>query len=89
MRISTFDISGITTVRRHEASLRYPRYLFIFNFFIFLSEVAIPQLIEMTSFRGSQNITVWEAALFAFSSLLLWQPRWHHFTVFGECGTRP
>ena len=29
MRISTLDISGITTtVRRHEALLRYARYLF-------------------------------------------------------------
>jgi hypothetical protein len=29
MRISTFDIAGITTtVRRHQALLRYARYLF-------------------------------------------------------------
>jgi len=32
MRISTLDISGITTtVRRHEALLRYARYMFIYN----------------------------------------------------------
>ena len=43
MRISTLDISGITTtVRRHEALLRYARYLFIFNLAIFLW-VVFPQ----------------------------------------------
>jgi len=52
MRIATFDISRIsTTVRRHEALLRYARYLFIFNIVIFLW-VAIPQLWQVTSFRG-------------------------------------
>jgi hypothetical protein len=52
MRISTLDISGITTtVRRHEALLRYARYLFIFNLVFFLW-VAIPQLSQPTSFRG-------------------------------------
>ncbi len=51
MRIATFDISRIsTTVRRHEALLRYARYLFIFNIVIFLW-VAIPQLSQVTSFR--------------------------------------
>ena len=35
--IAKFDISRIsTTVRRHEALLRYARYLFIFNIVIFL-----------------------------------------------------
>jgi hypothetical protein len=52
MRIATFDISRIsTTVRRHEALLRYARYLFIFNIVIF-PWVAIPQLSHVTSFRG-------------------------------------
>src|SRR6267378_2578157 len=52
MRISTLDISGITTtVRRHEALLRYARYLFIFNLVIFVW-VAVPQLSQLTSFRG-------------------------------------
>ena len=52
MRISTLDISGITTtVRRHEALLRYARYLFIFNLVFFLW-FAIPQLSQLTSFRG-------------------------------------
>ena len=52
MRISTFDASGIaTTVRRHEALLRYARYLLIFNIVIF-SWAAIPQLAQVTSLRG-------------------------------------
>ena len=52
MRISTFDIAGIsTTVRRHEALLRYARYLLIFNLVIFLWG-PIPQLFQVTSFRG-------------------------------------
>src|SRR5262245_8670319 len=37
MRISTLDISRITTtVRRHEALLRFARYLFVYNLVIFL-----------------------------------------------------
>ena len=52
MGISTLDISGITTtVRRHEALLRYARYMFIYNLVIFVW-VAIPQLSQVTSFRG-------------------------------------
>ena len=52
MRISTLDVSSMTTtVRRHEALLRYARYLFIFNLVIFLW-VAIPQLSQVPSFRG-------------------------------------
>lgn len=52
MRISTLDISGITTtVRRHEALLRYARYMFIYNLVIFVW-VAVPQLSQLTSFRG-------------------------------------
>jgi hypothetical protein len=52
MQISTLDISGITTTaRRHEALLRYARYMFIYNLVIFLW-VAIPQLSQVTSFRG-------------------------------------
>jgi hypothetical protein len=58
MRIATFDISRIsTTVRRHEALLRYARYLFIFNIGIFLW-VAIPQLWQVTSFRGLTELVV-------------------------------
>jgi hypothetical protein len=54
MRISTLDISSITTtVRRHEALLRYARYLLIFNLAVFLWQIAIPHLSQMTSFRGS------------------------------------
>ena len=50
MRISTLDISGITTtVRRHDALLRYARYMFIYNLVIFVW-VAIPQLSQVTSF---------------------------------------
>ena len=52
MRISTFDASGIsTTVRRHEALLRYARYLLIFNIVISLW-AAIPQLSQVTSVQG-------------------------------------
>ena len=52
MRTSTLDISGITTtVRRHEALLRYARYMFIYNLVIFVW-VAVPQLSQVTSFRG-------------------------------------
>ena len=58
MRIATFDISRIsTTVRRHEALLRYARYLFIFNIVIFLW-VAIRQLSQVTSFRGLTELVV-------------------------------
>ena len=58
MRIATFDISRIsTTVRRHEALLRYARYLFIFNIVIFLW-VAILQLSQVTSFRGLTELVV-------------------------------
>jgi hypothetical protein len=57
MRISTLDISGITTtVRRHEALLRYARYLFIFNLVIFLWEVAIPQLYQIAEAIGLDPI---------------------------------
>jgi hypothetical protein len=52
MRISTLDISNITTtVRRHDALLRYLRYLFIFNLVIFFWD-RFPQSSQMTSFGG-------------------------------------
>ena len=52
MRISTLDISGTTTtVRRHEALLRFARYLFVYNLAIFLW-VVITKLSEMPSFEG-------------------------------------
>ena len=52
MRISTLDISGITTtVRRHEALLRFARYLFVYNLAIFLW-VVITKLSQMPSFEG-------------------------------------
>ena len=58
MQIATFDISRIsTTVRRHEALLRYARYLFIFNIAIFVW-TAIPQLSQVTSFRGLTDLVV-------------------------------
>jgi len=51
MQITTHDISRLTTaVRRHEALLRYARYLLIYNIFIFLW-VAIPQLFHVSSLR--------------------------------------
>ncbi len=58
MRVATFDISRIsTTVRRHEALLRYARYLFIFNIVIFLW-VSIRQLPQVTSLRGMTELAM-------------------------------
>src|SRR5262245_21897127 len=52
MQISTLDISGITTtVRRHEALLRFARYLFVYNLVILLW-VIITKLPQMPSFEG-------------------------------------
>jgi hypothetical protein len=52
MQISTLDISGITTtVRRHEALLRFARYLFVYNLVILLW-VVITKLSQMPSFEG-------------------------------------
>jgi hypothetical protein len=71
MRIS-LDISGITTtVRRHEALLRYARYLFIFNLVFFLW-FAIPQLSQLTSFRGLLELVAspaWQWAALALGSV--------------------
>jgi hypothetical protein len=51
-RISTVDISRITTtIRCHEALLRYARYLLIYNLANFLW-IAIPQLSQVPSFQG-------------------------------------
>jgi len=51
MRISTLDISGITTtVRRHEALLRFARYLFVYNLVILLW-IVITKLSQMRSFE--------------------------------------
>jgi hypothetical protein len=70
--IATFDISRIsTTVRRHEALLRYARYLFIFNIVIFLWSV-IPQLSQVTSFRGLTELLVgpaWQWAALVLGSV--------------------
>ena len=75
--IATFDISRIsTTVRRHEALLRYARYLFIFNIVIFLW-VAIPQLSQATSFRGLTELVVgppWQWAALVLGSVDLTYP---------------
>ena len=72
MRISTLDISGITTtVRRHEALLRYARYLFIYNIVIFLW-FAIPQLSQLTSFRGLLELVAnpaWKLAALVLGSV--------------------
>jgi uncharacterized protein YggT (Ycf19 family) len=65
MPISTFDIAGITTtVRRHEALLRYARYLFIYNLVIFLW-VAILQLSQVSSFQGLLELVASPAWKFA------------------------
>src|SRR5262245_5095126 len=72
MRIATFDISRIsTTVRRHDALLRYARYLLIFNVVIFLW-IAIPQLAQVTSFRGLTELVVspgWQFATLVLGSV--------------------
>src|SRR5215204_5614717 len=72
MRISTFDASGIaTTVRRHDALLRYARYLLIFNIVIF-SWAAIPQLAQVTSWRGLLELVAspsWQWAALVLGSI--------------------
>src|SRR5215211_7122142 len=72
MRISTFDVSSIaTTVRRHEALLRYARYLLIFNIVIFLW-AAIPQLAQVTSLRGLLKLAAspsWQWAALVLGSV--------------------
>jgi hypothetical protein len=72
MRIATFDISAIsTTVRRHEALLRYARYLFVFNIVIF-PWIAIPQLFHVTSFRGMAELIAgpaWQWAALVLGSV--------------------
>ena len=72
MRVEALDISRIsTTVRRHEALLRYARYLFIFNIAIFLW-VAIPQLAQVTSFRGLSELVAgpaWKWAALVLGSV--------------------
>ena len=70
MQISTFDISRIsTTVRRHEALLRYARYLLIYNIVIF-SWVAIQQIAQVTSFPGLlELITSWQWAALVLGSV--------------------
>jgi hypothetical protein len=66
MRVATFDISRMsTTVRRHEALLRYARYLFIFNVAVFLW-AAIPQLAQVSSLRGLSELIVSPGWRFAF-----------------------
>jgi hypothetical protein len=69
MRISTHDISGITsTVRRHEALLRYVRYLLTYNLVIFLWE-AIPRLSQMLSFQGLLELVANPASAMVFGIL--------------------
>jgi hypothetical protein len=56
MRISTLDISGMTSaVRRHQALLRYARYMLIYNLVIFVWD-AIPQLSQLASWRGLSEL---------------------------------
>jgi len=70
MQISTFDISRIsTTVRRHDALLRYARYLLIYNVVIF-AWVAIQQIAQVTSFPGLlELLTSWEWAALVLGSV--------------------
>lgn len=56
MRISKIDIADMTTtVRRHEALLRYARYMLIFNLAILLW-AAIPQLFGVKSLTGLREM---------------------------------
>jgi hypothetical protein len=67
MQVSTLDITRTTTaVRRHEALLRYARYLFIYNLAIFVW-IAIPQLYRLSSFRELIEL----AATWKFAALVL------------------
>jgi hypothetical protein len=73
MRVEIVDISRISkTVRRREALLRYVRYLLIFNIAIFLW-AAIPQLAQVTSFRGLSELMAgpaWTWAALVLGSLV-------------------
>lgn len=76
MQISTIDISKITTaVRRHEALLRYARYMLIFNLAIFLW-VAVPQQAQVRS----------PAGLFELATSPAW--RWAAFVLATVAATR-
>jgi hypothetical protein len=72
MRVEIVDISGISrAVRRHEALLRYVRYLLIFNIAIFLWFV-MPQLAQVTSFGGLGELVTgpaWQWAALVLGSL--------------------
>src|SRR5580692_325298 len=72
MRVEILDISSISkAVRRHEALLRYVRYLLIFNIAIFLW-AAIPQLAQVNSFRGLGELMAgpaWQWAAIVLGSL--------------------
>ena len=72
MPVATLDISRMsTTVRRHEALLRYARYLLIFNIAIFLW-ISIPQLAHVASFRGLTELIVspgWQFAALVLGSV--------------------
>jgi hypothetical protein len=69
MQITTRDISRLTTtVRRHEALLRYARYLLIYNIFIFFW-AAIPQLFHVSSLR--ELIALATSPSWTFAALVL------------------
>ena len=72
MRISTIDISSTTTaVRRHEALLRYARYMLVFNLAIFVW-VAVPQLAAVTSLDGLRQLVTgdsWQWAGFVLGTV--------------------
>jgi hypothetical protein len=72
MQITTVDISRLTTiVRRHEALLRYARYLLIYNIFMFLW-VAAPQLSQVSSLRGLVELATspsWQFAALVLGSV--------------------
>ena len=89
MQISTLDISGITTtVRRHEALLRFARYLFVYNVVILLW-VVITKLSQMPSFDGLLELIAgldWKFAALVLGSvgasyLILAHRLWWAFAV--------
>ena len=92
MLVTIVDISPIlTTIRRHEALLRYARYLFIFNIAIFAS-VAIRQLARVGSFGELGGLIVspgWQFAALVLGSVgatyfFLAHRLWWAFGLLGE-----
>ena len=91
MQITTLDISDITTaVRRHEALLRYARYMLIFNLAVF-AWAAVPQLAALRSIGALGELVSspsWQWAAFVLGSvgatylILAHRLRWAYAVIF-------